>query len=93
MVLRNKAKEHLVRLPSAFPGTWILCHYDDFINTNICSLAAVNFCLACVGVVQCTRIFLYERSKAGSTEGAIQKLEGEAKGTVKNMEGEVKKAL
>ncbi|SLM40525.1 Mitochondrial pyruvate carrier [Lasallia pustulata] len=60
-------------------------------------LAAVNFLLGCVGVIQVTRIFMYQRSLKNSTlpEIAEQDAEGEAeiaKGIAKNPKGAAKKA-
>jgi hypothetical protein len=41
-------------------------------------LAAVNFFLACVGVVQVSRIFMYRRSLKGSTQEAAKDIATEA---------------
>jgi len=41
-------------------------------------LAAVNFFLACVGVVQVSRIFMYRRSLKGSTQEAAKDIAAEA---------------
>ncbi|KAJ5698978.1 mitochondrial pyruvate carrier 2 [Penicillium macrosclerotiorum] len=46
-------------------------------------LAAVNFFLGCVGVVQVSRIFMWQRSQQGSTVEAAQELEHEAADSVK----------
>ncbi|KKY15548.1 hypothetical protein UCRPC4_g06288 [Phaeomoniella chlamydospora] len=53
-------------------------------------LAAVNAALACVGVVQVTRILLWQRSQSGSTEAAVKDLEVQAKDSMKKLEGEIK---
>lgn len=57
------------------------------------SLAAVNAALACVGVIQCTRIFLYEQSKTGSAKGAVKELEFEAKETAEKFKQDVEKGV
>lgn len=61
------------------------------------SLAAVNFLLGCVGVVQVTRILMYQQSLKDATlpEVAGQDAKGEAeiaKGIAKHPEGAAKKA-
>ncbi|KAJ6014438.1 mitochondrial pyruvate carrier 2 [Penicillium herquei] len=57
-------------------------------------LAAVNFFLGCVGVVQVSRIYMYRKSLEGSPEEAIKDMEKEAvdsaKGVVTAAEGAVK---
>lgn len=59
-------------------------------------LAAVNFFLGCVGVVQCSRIFLYRRSVEGSSAEAAKELEHEvadsAKSAVKKAEDVVERS-
>ncbi|KAL3473521.1 hypothetical protein BJX99DRAFT_233645 [Aspergillus californicus] len=59
-------------------------------------LAAVNFFLGCVGVVQVTRIFNYRRSLDGSAAETVKDLEqevvGEAKGVAKSATDAVKKS-
>lgn len=67
------------------------------LTSPLASLAAVNFLLGCVGVIQVTRIFMYQRSLKNSTlpEIAEQDAEGEAeiaKGIAKNPKGAAKKA-
>jgi hypothetical protein len=55
---------------------------------NICwpvRLAAVNFFLGCVGVVQCSRIFLYQRSLQGSSVEAAKELEHEVADSAKSV--------
>jgi hypothetical protein len=64
--------------------------------TNRVSLAAVNFFLGCVGVVQVTRIFNYRRSlEGGSAKEAAKDLEHEiadsAKAVAKDAVEAVKK--
>jgi mitochondrial pyruvate carrier 2 len=54
------------------------------------SLAAVNFCLFCVGTTQCSRILFYNIEKEGSTGAAFSKLWGDIKGTSKKAEKDVK---
>ncbi|KAJ5607758.1 hypothetical protein N7537_004377 [Penicillium hordei] len=60
-------------------------------------LAAVNFFLGCVGAVQVTRIFLWQRSQSDSTIEAAKEIEHEAvdsvKATAGAAEGVVKKAV
>ncbi|KAL4917704.1 UPF0041-domain-containing protein [Aspergillus aurantiobrunneus] len=46
-------------------------------------LAAVNFFLGCVGIVQVGRIFNYRRSLDGSSKEAVKDLEHEVAGDVK----------
>lgn len=46
-------------------------------------LAAVNFFLGCVGVVQVSRIFLWQRSQKGSSLEAAKELEHEAADSAK----------
>ncbi|KAJ5729793.1 mitochondrial pyruvate carrier 2 [Penicillium malachiteum] len=57
-------------------------------------LAAVNFFLGCVGVVQVSRIYAYRKSLEGSPEEAAKDMEKEvvdsAKGVVTAAEGAVK---
>ncbi|RAL16147.1 mitochondrial pyruvate carrier family protein [Aspergillus homomorphus CBS 101889] len=59
-------------------------------------LAAVNFFLGIVGVVQVSRIVQYRRSLDGSTTEAVKDLEkevaGDAKAVVANVEAAVKKS-
>lgn len=59
------------------------------------SLAAVNFFLGCVGVIQVGRIINYRRSLDGSTTEAIKDAEKEvvdsAKATVAKVEAAVEK--
>ncbi|KAJ5790963.1 uncharacterized protein N7518_007974 [Penicillium psychrosexuale] len=60
-------------------------------------LAAVNFFLGCVGAVQVTRIFLWQRSQSHSSLEAAKVIEHEAvdsvKATAEAAEGAVKKAI
>lgn len=56
-------------------------------------LAAVNFCLFCVGAIQCTRIVNYNIELTGSAGGAYKKLKGEMMGSAKEVEAEAKKDL
>ena len=53
------------------------------------SLAAVNFFLGCVGLVQVSRIFLWQRSQEGSSMKAAKQLEHEAVESVKAVASEV----
>ncbi|ODM21081.1 hypothetical protein SI65_04134 [Aspergillus cristatus] len=59
-------------------------------------LAAVNFFLGCVGVVQVSRIFMYRRSLEGSSTEAAKSMEHEvadsAKAVVHGAESAVKKS-
>ncbi|CAG8098544.1 unnamed protein product [Penicillium olsonii] len=66
-------------------------------------LAAVNFFLGCVGAVQVTRIFMWQRSQDGTVAEAAQTLEqgavdsakaaaGEAEGAVKKVADKVEKS-
>ncbi|KAJ5887751.1 hypothetical protein N7495_007792 [Penicillium taxi] len=59
-------------------------------------LAAVNFFLGCVGVVQCSRILLWQRSQNGSTVEAAKEFGEEAKtageNAVKAVENAVEKS-
>jgi len=61
-----------------------------------CSLAAVNFFLGCVGVVQVSRIFMYRRSLEGSSAEAAKSIEHEvadsAKAVVHEAEDVAKKS-
>lgn len=63
---------------------------------NMSRLAAVNFFLGCVGVVQCSRIFLYRRSLDGSSVEAAKDIEHEladsAKSAAKKVEGAVERS-
>lgn len=47
-------------------------------------LAAVNFFLGCVGVVQVSRIFMWQRSQKGSSLEAAKELEHEAADSAKS---------
>ena len=49
-------------------------------------LAAVNFFLGCVGVVQCSRIFLWRQSQKG---GVVEEVKAEAA----EVKAEVKEAI
>lgn len=59
-------------------------------------LAAVNFFLGCVGVVQVSRIFMYRRSVEGSSAEAAKDLQHEvtdsAKDVAKKAEGAVERS-
>jgi len=50
-------------------------------------LAAVNFFLGMVGLVQITRIAKYESDKKAGLKGAIEDIKADAKETVKEMKG------
>jgi Mitochondrial pyruvate carriers len=54
------------------------------------SLAAVNFCLFCVGTVQVSRIVSYNKELTGSTSAAFSKMYGDVVGTSKQVEQKVK---
>jgi hypothetical protein len=57
----------------------------------------VNFFLGCVGAVQVTRIFMWQRSQSASTIEAAKEIEHEAvdsiKATAHAAEGTVKKVI
>ncbi|CAL5868967.1 uncharacterized protein PFLUO_LOCUS3195 [Penicillium psychrofluorescens] len=48
-------------------------------------LAAVNFFLGCVGVVQVGRIYSWQRSQSGSDADAIKEIANEAEATAKDV--------
>ncbi len=54
------------------------------------SLAAVNFCLFCVGTVQVSRIVSYNKEITGSTGAAFSKMYGDVVGSSKKAEEKVK---
>ncbi|KAA8643382.1 hypothetical protein EYZ11_003430 [Aspergillus tanneri] len=56
-------------------------------------LAAVNFFLGCVGVVQVTRIFQYRRSLTGSTAEAAKEMEHEVVDSAKAAVHKVEKVV
>ncbi|KAI9037714.1 mitochondrial pyruvate carrier family protein [Aspergillus affinis] len=56
-------------------------------------LAAVNFFLGCVGVVQVTRIVNYRRSLDGSTTEAVKELEHEVADSAKAVAGKAEQAV
>lgn len=56
-------------------------------------LAAVNFCLAIVGVVQVSRILAYRSSVTGSAEGAIESSKEEEKRAAGAVKEDVKKTV
>ncbi|EXJ86449.1 hypothetical protein A1O3_03400 [Capronia epimyces CBS 606.96] len=56
-------------------------------------LAAVNFCLALVGSIQCARIFLYKRSVTGSTTEALKELEHDIEGKAKSTEKKIEQKI
>ncbi|KAJ5484842.1 mitochondrial pyruvate carrier 2 [Penicillium diatomitis] len=56
-------------------------------------LAAVNFFLGCVGVVQVSRILMWQRSQKGSTIEAVKEIEQEAADSVKSVANEAEKAV
>ena len=64
----------------------------------MCRLAAVNFFLGCVGLVQVSRIFMYKQSAEGQSAAAVAK-EGAsdmgkaAVGAVEDGAGKVKQAV
>ena len=60
---------------------------------NPCSLAAVNFFLGCVGVVQCSRIFLHHRSQKGSSAEAAKEMEHEVVDPAKKLGKEAEAAV
>jgi hypothetical protein len=53
----------------------------DVTNTRI-SLAAVNFFLGLVGLVQITRILTHESAKKKSLEGVVADIKADAKETI-----------
>jgi hypothetical protein len=62
-----------------------------------CRLAAVNFFLGCVGVVQVSRIIMYRRSQDGSAVETAKDIEKDvaesAKSAAKQVEGAVEGAV
>ncbi|KAJ5368067.1 mitochondrial pyruvate carrier 2 [Penicillium cataractarum] len=56
-------------------------------------LAAVNFFLGCVGVVQVSRIFMWQRSQTGSSLEAAKELEGEAADSAKAVVDQAENAV
>lgn len=56
-------------------------------------LAAVNFFLGCVGVVQVTRIFMWRRSHEGSALEAAKDMEHEAADSAKSVAHSAEKAV
>lgn len=54
-------------------------------STNNYSLAAVNFFLGCVGVVQVSRIFNYRRNVEGSSKEAVKDMEQDVAGEAKDV--------
>lgn len=78
-----------------FHLSYCFIHYWNMANA-MSSLAAVNFFLGCVGVVQVSRIFLYRRSLEGSSTEAAKSMEHEvadsAKAVAHEAEGAVKKS-
>ncbi|KAG0157237.1 hypothetical protein PDIDSM_4422 [Penicillium digitatum] len=76
------------------------CHLDSLVlyhQARNVLLAAVNFFLGCVGAVQVTRIFLWQRSQSDSTVEAAKVIEHEAvdsvKATAEATAGAVKKVV
>ena len=55
------------------------------------SLAAVNACLFCVGLIQCSRILNYQREQTGSYSNAFSAMFGSVKDAAKDAEKEVEK--
>ncbi len=55
----------------------------------------MNFFLACVGVVQLSRIFLWQKSQKGvaPVEGKVEKVAGTVEGVVDGAKGAVKDAV
>lgn len=67
------------------------------LTSSFTSLAAANFLLGCVGVIQVSRIFLYQRSLKNASLPEVAEQEAKrhadiAKGVVMNPEGAAKKA-
>lgn len=62
-------------------------------NILLYSLAAVNFFLGCVGVVQVSRIFMWRRSQEGSALEAAKDLEHEAADSAKAVASKAKGAV
>ncbi|KAL9624688.1 MAG: hypothetical protein Q9160_001042 [Pyrenula sp. 1 TL-2023] len=56
-------------------------------------LAAVNACLACVGVVQVSRILTFQSTQKGSTEEAIKAEAADIKDQAKGLEKSVEKKV
>ena len=60
----------------------------------MCRLAAVNFFLACVGITQLSRIFLYQRSVKNSDSTAVIKEDArDLKDSAAAVVGETKAAV
>lgn len=53
----------------------------------------MNFFLGCVGVVQVSRIFMWQRSQKGSSAEAAKELEQEAADSAKSVVHETEKAV
>ena len=79
------------------PRNVLYVPHDPFLDLRLTpqssSLAAVNFFLGCVGVVQVSRIFLWQRSQKGSSLEAAKELEHEAVDSAKAVVDKVEKAV
>jgi hypothetical protein len=71
LIIKPRNVLYVLILSALFPRT--LANATFFF-----SLAAVNFFLGCVGVVQVSRIFMWQRSQKGSSLEAAHELEHEA---------------
>lgn len=78
-------------LPFTLPDAMAYSCYGA--PANFYSLAAVNFFLGCVGVVQCSRIFMYHRSQTGSSGEAAKEMEHEVADPVKKLGQEAEAAV
>ena len=57
------------------------------------SLAAVNFCLACVGTIQVSRVLIYQRQQKGTATAALKEVSRQEADAAKGVEVEAKKEL
>ncbi|KAM5359752.1 hypothetical protein ACJZ2D_014233 [Fusarium nematophilum] len=62
-----------------------LCHQANHFHPSLHSLAAVNFFLGMVGLVQITRIAKYESDKKAGLKGALEDIKQDAKATIKEV--------
>lgn len=83
MVLRHQAKEHPVRFAPI--SSHLQCNRLLIRFVHKISLAAVNFFLGAVGVIQVSRILIYQNSVEGKT--AKQQLEAAKESAVGAAEG------
>jgi hypothetical protein len=86
-VLRHPSQEYAVRQPSYARAT-----PEILVLTVLRSLAAVNFFLAIVGIVQLTRIGMYQSSQKSAGE-IVEGMKEDVKETVAEAKTEVKEAV